>query len=53
MERGCVEDQPLCSEHPKSFENSSALRLVGDDTAALRHCSNKLLAKIPLTHVKE
>jgi hypothetical protein len=36
MERGCVEDQPQEVKHPKSLVNSRALRLVEDNTAALR-----------------
>jgi hypothetical protein len=40
MERGCVEDQPQQAKHSESPENSQALRLVVDDTAALRHFQN-------------
>jgi hypothetical protein len=47
MERGCVEDQPGCVEdqpqpvnHAEALENSEGLRLVEDDTAALRQFSN-------------
>jgi hypothetical protein len=52
MERGCVdlsavalakaEDQPQHVKDSESLENSKALRLVEDDTAALRHFSNTL-----------
>jgi hypothetical protein len=44
MERGCVEDQPQPVRHAESLENSEGLRLVENDTAALRHFSNRLLA---------
>jgi hypothetical protein len=37
MGRGCVEDQPPQVKHTESPKNSKALRLVEDDTAALRH----------------
>jgi hypothetical protein len=43
MERGCVKDQPQQVKDSESLENSKALRLVEDDTAALRHFSNTLL----------
>jgi hypothetical protein len=42
MERGRVEDQPQQVTDPESVENSKALRLVEDDTAALRHFSKTL-----------
>jgi hypothetical protein len=40
MERGCVEDQPQQVKDLESLENSKALRLAEDDTAALRYFSN-------------
>jgi len=40
MERGCVEDQPQLEEHLECAEIRGALRLVEDDTAALRGFSN-------------
>jgi hypothetical protein len=40
MERGCVEDQPQPVNHAEALENSEGLRLVEDDTAALRQFSN-------------
>jgi hypothetical protein len=43
MERGCVEDQPQQVKHSESPENSKALRLVEDNTAALRHFQNTFL----------
>jgi hypothetical protein len=42
MERGCVEDQPQRRISPESFGNSRVLRLVEDDTAALRDFPNTL-----------
>jgi hypothetical protein len=42
MERGCVQDQPQPVQHAEALENSEGLRLVEDDTAALRHFSNTL-----------
>jgi hypothetical protein len=42
MERGCVEDQPQQMKYSESLGNSKALRLVEDDTAALRHFLNTL-----------
>jgi hypothetical protein len=43
MERDCVEDQPQQVTDSESLKISTALRLVEDDTAALRHLSNTLL----------
>jgi hypothetical protein len=42
MERGSVEDQPQPVKHAEALENAEGLRLVEDDTAALRHFSNTL-----------
>jgi hypothetical protein len=42
MERGCVKDQPQQVKDSESLENSKALRLVEDDTAALRHFKHAL-----------
>jgi hypothetical protein len=42
MERGCVEDQPQPVKHAEALENSEGLRLLKDDTDALRHFSNTL-----------
>jgi len=42
MERGCVEDQPQHVKSTEFFGNSRVLRLVGDDTAALRDFQNTL-----------
>jgi hypothetical protein len=42
MERGCVEDQPQPAKHAEALANSGGLRLVEDDTAALRHGSKTL-----------
>jgi hypothetical protein len=42
MERGCVEDQPQRLISSESFGDWSALRLVEDDTAALREFQNTL-----------
>jgi hypothetical protein len=42
MERGCVEDQPQQATDSEWLGKSKALRLVEDDTAALRHFSNML-----------
>jgi hypothetical protein len=42
MERGCVEDQPQPVKHAEALENSVGLRLVEDDTVALRHFTNTL-----------
>jgi hypothetical protein len=42
MGRGCVEDQPQQVKHSESPVNSKALRLVEDETAVLRHFSNRL-----------
>ena len=42
MERGCVEDQPQRVPVSESPGNSSTLRLVADDTAALRDFQNTL-----------
>jgi hypothetical protein len=45
MERGCVKDQPQQVKDSESLEDSKALRLVEDDTAALRHFSSTLSGK--------
>jgi hypothetical protein len=37
MERGCVADQPQHVKQSESLEVFNGLRLVEDDTAALRH----------------
>ena len=42
MERGCVEDQPQRVPISESPGNSSTLRLVADDTAALREFQKTL-----------
>jgi hypothetical protein len=42
MERGCVEEQPQPDKHAEALVNSGGLRLVEDDTAALRHFSSTL-----------
>jgi len=36
MERGCVEDQPQCMKSFKTRQIPVVLRLVEDNTAALR-----------------
>ena len=41
-ERGCVEDQPQRVESSKASAACSVLRLVEDDTAALRSPENRL-----------
>jgi hypothetical protein len=42
MERGCGQDQPQPVKHAEALEKFRGLRLVEDDTAALRHFSNTL-----------
>jgi hypothetical protein len=42
MEPGCVGDQPQPVKHAESLENTKGLRLVEDDTVALRHFQNTL-----------
>jgi hypothetical protein len=42
MERGWVEDQPQRLTNPECLGNSSVLRLVEDDTGALRDFTNTL-----------
>ena len=45
MERGCVGDQPQHVNDSESLEKSKALRLVEDDTAALRYFSDRALRR--------
>jgi len=42
MERGCVEDQPQRMRGSQTPQIPGVMRLVGDDTAALRQLSNTL-----------
>ena len=45
MERGCVEDQPQRVKGSECFGIQDVLRLVGDDTAALRDFEDRLLGR--------
>jgi hypothetical protein len=47
MERGCVEDQPQRLGHRQTLQIPGVLRLVEDDTAALRWAPVMMSPSLP------